>query len=101
MARNKVSHHETVLEVWATCLLRVPGYSADSLPAHVVQCQTFLLGFDVPNSDEASAAPSHQDMGNLLVPIKTLKIVSPGGRISQAKRIGNIVEVRNEKLDAH
>lgn len=99
MARNKVSRHVTVSEVYLTCLLRIPGYSTDCLPAHVIQSQALLLGFDVPNSDKASATPSHHDVWDLFVPIKTLEVVCPGRCIAQAKRIGDIVEVGDEKLE--
>lgn len=74
-------------------LLRIPCNSADSFPAHVVECQAFLLRLDIPHCDETSTATGDQDVGNLLIPIQALNIIGTGCCSSQSERILYVVQV--------
>ncbi len=79
-------------------LVWVPCNCADCFSPEIIESQAFFLGLDIPYSDKATTTSGHHDMRNLLVPVQTFDIVSPGGGISQPEGIRDIVEVRNEEL---
>src|SRR5690242_1777403 len=76
----------------------VPRYSADALPAKVIQCKRLLLGPDIPNSDKASTAACRQNVGDLLVPVQRCVLIGVRSRLTQTERLRLVVEVVNVKL---
>jgi len=74
-------------------LRRVPGHSANSLPAHVVKGQALFLGLDIPDGHETGTATSHQNMSDLLVPVQTFNIVRAGRIGTQSEWVLDIVQV--------
>lgn len=78
--------------------LRIPCNSADSFAADVIQSQTLLLRFDIPDGHETSAATSDQNMCDLPIPIQAFNIICAGRIVSQSEGVVNIIQVGNEEL---
>lgn len=74
-------------------LLRIPSNSANSLPAHVVEGQALLLRLDIPDGHKAGAATSHQDVGNLPVPVQAFDVVCTSRCRTQSEWVLNMVQV--------
>lgn len=69
----------------------VPRNSADSFASHVVESQALLLGLDIPDGHEASAAASDQDVCNLLIPVQAFDVIRTGRSRAQSEWVLNIV----------
>lgn len=78
--------------------LRIPSNSTDGFPADVVQGQTLLLRFDIPNGHETSTATGNHDVGDFPVPVQAFNIVCASRIVSQPEWVLNVVQVGDEQL---
>lgn len=79
-------------------LIWIPSYSADSLPAKIVQSQALFFRLDVPDSHKAPTTSGDHNMRHIFIPIKTLEIIGSGNRISHSKWIVDVVQIRDKQL---
>lgn len=91
--RERVSNSDIVngSSVRESHLRGVPCNSADSLPSHVVQRQALLLGLHIPDSHEAGAATSHQDVCDLLIPVQAFDIICASSSRAESEGILDVV----------
>lgn len=82
----------------AIYFIRVPSDSTDGFSAHIVESQALFFSFDIPYGGKPSAASCDRNMSHISVPIKAFEIVSASNGVAHTIRVGNVVQIGDEKL---